>query len=43
MTVLSIICSLLKTSSTVKVIFEKTVPMLSISFEEMFDKKENTY
>lgn len=33
MTVLSIIGSL-KTSSTVKVIFEKTVPMLSISFEK---------
>lgn len=43
MTVLSIICSLLETSSTVKVIFEKTVPMLSISFKEMLDKKENTY
>lgn len=43
MTILSIICSLLKTSSTVKVMFEKTVPMLSISFENMLDKKENIY
>lgn len=37
MTVLSIIGSLLKTSSTVKMIFEKTVPTLS-----MPAKKENT-
>lgn len=43
MTVLSNICSLLKNSSTVKVIFEKTVSMLSISFEKTLDKKENPY
>lgn len=42
MTVLSTIGSLLKKSSTVKVIFEKTVPMLSISFEKMLAKKKKT-
>ena len=43
MTVLSIIGSLFKTSSTVKVIFEKTVPVLPILFEKKLAKKENTY
>lgn len=41
-TVLSTIGSLLKKSSTVKVIFEKTVPMLCISFEKMLAKKKKT-